>query len=270
MKHLLSILLLLAWVPGAALGQNPLDSLFFVEKEDYMSTLSIKPVEDPLGLLMRVLERLEKDMQQKHSRREYQLEATLNIRTPPRLSVNRTFTVEDDNGIEIQQCEEGPLHFEGPFIITLDDSLDVELAVGGPYTNDMYVEWCGTALSLTRMFSDRKLKAIHKSIKKIYNVTAYSIEDETGRGIYRIHFDKKELEDRNLRGMKIGSNIKWYLDRETLRLTQINCDRFVNRHRGLCRCDYGEENGAPVLQNYTELAVWNRFVIHKVSIRLAE
>lgn len=75
MKHLLSILLLLVWVPGAALGQNPLDSLFFVEKEDYMSTLSIKPVEDPLGLLMRVLERLEKDMQQKHSRREYQLEA---------------------------------------------------------------------------------------------------------------------------------------------------------------------------------------------------
>ena len=221
---------------------------------------------------MRALERLEMDMQQKHSRRDYHLEGIFNVRTPPTLTVNRTFTVEDDNGIEIMKCEKGPLHFEGPFIMTVQDSLDVESEVCGPYTIDMYTDERNIIMSLTKLFSNYKLKGIHRRIRNAYEVSAYSIEDEAGRGVYRIHFEKKE----SIKMFpvdwlyNVNSKIKWYLDRETLRLTQVNEDHSVNSRHSLYRRDYGEENGSPVLKKYIELYIANYYVIHRIVIQSAD
>jgi len=71
MRHLLSILLLLVWVQGAAFAQAPLDSDFSVEKEDSISALSIKPVKRPKKLLKKVIERIILDSKQKHRINNY-------------------------------------------------------------------------------------------------------------------------------------------------------------------------------------------------------
>ena len=76
MKHLLSILPLLVWVQGAAFAQAPLDSDFSGEKEDSMSTLSIKPVKRPKKLLKQVINRLHKDLKETHQARSYHVEGT--------------------------------------------------------------------------------------------------------------------------------------------------------------------------------------------------
>ncbi len=67
MKRWLPLLLLLWTVQASA--QEPLDSAFW-EMEDSISGMAIKPVEHPEELLLQALERLEKDLQQKHSKRD--------------------------------------------------------------------------------------------------------------------------------------------------------------------------------------------------------
>ncbi len=52
-------------------AQNPLDSLFSVEKEDSISALSIKPVKRPKKLLKKVIERIILDSKQKHRINNY-------------------------------------------------------------------------------------------------------------------------------------------------------------------------------------------------------
>ena len=75
MKRALLLLCFLPWVLSAS-SQEFTDSAFLdAEMEDSISAMAIRPVENPEELLMRALQRLEKDLQYKHSKREYQLEA---------------------------------------------------------------------------------------------------------------------------------------------------------------------------------------------------
>jgi hypothetical protein len=72
MKHLLPILLLLWAVLG--FGQEPLDSVSFAKMAYSVSAMAIKPIEHPEELPLQALQRLEKDLQQKHSKRYYKVE----------------------------------------------------------------------------------------------------------------------------------------------------------------------------------------------------
>ena len=88
MKHLITLLFMVGAVKASC--QEPSDSASWdAEMEDSVCAMSIKPVEHPEELLRRAMERFEMDIRQKHSRRDYKVEAIFNIRTPPPLYVDR-------------------------------------------------------------------------------------------------------------------------------------------------------------------------------------
>lgn len=258
MKHLLPIFLLV-WAIQA-FGQEPLDSAFWdVEMEDSVSAMAIKPVEHPEELLLQALQHLEKDLQQKHSRRDYMLESLLNINSPRALYVYRTYTIEDDNGIGVMEYEriinKGPLKFEGPYRITVQDSLDIEFTLSihaDLYTNAIRVNGCRyPRFFLRALFNQVKLKKVLKGILEAYEVTAYSIVDESGRGVYRIHFDERKPKKWEKEVVPFeDEKIKWYIDQQSLRLKQINVSQNKPGRRNVYQHIYCEENGYPMLQKF--------------------
>lgn len=276
MKHLLPIILLLCAVQGFA--QEPQDSTSWdVEMEDSVSAMAIRPVEHPEGLLLQALQHLEKDLQQKHSKRDYNVEAIFNVRTPPPLFVNRTFSIQDDNGIDIMNpqysIEEGPMHFEGPFRMTVRDSTDIEFEVSCSYSHSVHLEhkqirwqYMNISNALTRFTSDK----VYKGLLNVYDVTAYIIEDETGRGIYRLHLDERKPEKQRDMIFYNNHKMKWYLDSQSLCIKQINSYSSGNRYQTIYRHDFEEENGSPILAKAVEISAWGGNVMHKVTITLIE
>lgn len=261
----------------AVSAQEPLDSVFLAEMEDSVSAMAIKPVEHPEELLMQVLQRLEEDLKQRHSKRDYKVDAIFNVRTPPLLFVNRTFSIQDDNGIDvmnpIHHVEDGPLHFEGPFRMTVSDSTDVEFAIDGSYSNTIHLEhkkiqW--KYMDLSNCFNHCTLDKVYKGLLNVYDVTAYSIEDEAGRGVYRIHLDERKPKDERDRVFYCNQRMKWYLDHQTMRLMQINNYSSGNGYQNLYRHDFEEENGSPILKKAVQILAWGRKVMHKVVIQLEE
>lgn len=258
MKHLLPILFLLFAV-GAG-SQVPLDSAFWdAELEDSIHAMSIMPVEHPEELLRHVLQRLEKDLQHKHSRRDYMLESVFSIDHPPTLYVYRTYTVEDDNGIGVLDYEhiinKGPMSFEGPFRITVQDSTNIAFTLSiraDLCTNAIRVKGYSNPRFFVRaLFSEVKLEKVLKGILEAYEVTAYSIVDESGRGVYRIHFDERKPGKWEKDAMYFeDEKIKWYIDQQSLRLIQINISQDKPTRRNVYKHVYSEENGYPVLQKF--------------------
>ena len=275
MKRLLAIFFLLCAVKD--FSQEPSDSVSLAEMEDSVSSLAIKPVEHPEELLLQALERLEKDLKQKHRERDYKVEAIFNIRTPPPLFVNRTFSIQGDNGIDIMSrtyhTEDGPLHFEGPFRMTVSDSTDIEYEISCSYSHDIHVEhkrirW--QYMDLARCFKRCTLDQVYKGLLNVYDVTAYSIEDETGRGVYRIHLDKRK--PKNERDLVFYNNqrMKWYMDGQSFCTKQINSYSSGNGYQVIYRHDFEEDNGSPILKKAVQIKAWGRKVMHKVSITLTE
>ncbi|MBR4130705.1 MAG: hypothetical protein IKU02_07285 [Bacteroidaceae bacterium] len=258
MKRFISIILLLVAVQGFA--QEPLDSAFLdAEMEDSVSAMAIKPVEHPEELLQQVLQRLEKDLQQKHSRRDYMLESLLNINSPRALYVYRTYTIEDDNGIGVMEYDriinKGPLKFEGPYRITVQDSLDIEFTLNihaDLNTNAIRVNgYRSPRFFLRALFNGVKLKKVLKGILEAYEVTAYNIVDNSGRGVYRIHFDERKPKKWEKEVVPFeDEKIKWYIDQQSLRLIQINISQNKPGRRNVYKHVYCEENGCPMLQKF--------------------
>ena len=276
MKHLM--LFITFCFSLTAFSQEPIDSTFWdAEMEDTVSAMAIKPVEHPEGLLLQALQRLEKDLQQKHSKRDYKVEGIFNVRTPPPLFVNRTFSIQDDNGIDIMPppycIEEGPMHFEGPFRMTVRDSTDIEFEVSCSYSHSVHLEhkqirwqYMNISNALTRFTSDK----VYKGLLNVYDVTAYIIEDETGRGIYRLHLDERKPEKQRDMIFYNNHKMKWYLDSQSLCIKQINSYSSGNRYQTIYRHDFEEENGSPILAKAVEIRAWGGNVMHKITITLIE
>ena len=254
--------------------QEPLDSTFW-EMEDSVSAMAIRPIEKPKELLMRIFERLMKDVQQKHSRRDYKMEAAYNISAPPSLYVRQAFTVEGDDGIAIYRakCERGPMQLEGPYRITKQDSSKILFSLALEFGHSMHMKSLRNigegfeSVGISYLFSHYKLGTIYRAFMKEYNVKVYSIGDASGRGVYRI-----ELEEKKSRKDPYRKNLtlieKWYFDQESLRLTQINLDYYSKERRTRVQYDYGEEMGSPVMTKYTYILVLNKRLMHKTTITL--
>ena len=231
-----------------------------------------------LATTWRALQQLEKDLQYKHSKRDYKFEAIFNIRIPPVLTVRRTYTVEGDNGINVlnlEHAQNGPLSFDGPYSVTLQDSADIEWHIAtGSYENKLHLEMGGTSrvfYDLGDVFSNFKLEKIYKGLLNVYDVTAYCIGDETGRGVYRIHLEEKEKQKTQEAQMHFANRkMKWYMDCQSLRLIQVNEDRGQRGWRILYRNDFGEENGTPVLKKSIKISSWGGYMIRRTSIQLVE
>ena len=276
MKQTLSILCVLCSLSISS--QEFFDSIYWEkEMEDSISAMAIKPVEHPEELLLQALERLEKDLQQKHSKRDYKVEAVFNIRTPPPLFVNRTFTIQDDNGIDIMapnhHVEDGPLRFEGPFRMTVSDSTNIEFAIDCSYSHRIHVEhkiirW--QYMDLSRGFNDCALDKVYKGLLNVYDVTAYIIEDGTGRSVYRIHLDERKPKNERDLIFYINQRMKWYLDGQSFCTKQINSYSSGNGYQTIYRHDFEEENGSPILKKAIEIKAWGRKVLHEVDITLTE
>lgn len=301
MKQLQIILILLVWSLSAS-SQELSDSTYLgTEMEDSVSAMAIKPVEHPEELLMQALVRLEKDMQYKHSKRKYHLEAILNnwsdhtatlvgpgikttettTNTMPPLTCRRTFTVEGDNGIDVlnnKYVVKGPLSVEVPYYVpvTLGDSTFIEYKLSSEfsYENTLHVEVNGSQykhMEIYHLFTYYTLEKIFKSILSVYDVTAYYIGDESNRGVYRIQLDeKKNQRTREAQESYQNQIMKWYLDCQSLRLTQINAKRLYNGYLTIYRNDFGEENGAPVLTKATKLTCQGNRLIQRTAIQLME
>ena len=293
MKHLLPILLLLC--AAQTFAQVPLDSAYWdIEMEDSLSSFSIKPFEHPKELLMQALVRLEKDLQYKHSKREYSVEAifkpwirrtlTIGYTTPAKsedhklqmLTCRRTFTVEGDNGLNITNYKlvvDGPLSVELPYYvpITLRDSSLIEFKISTSYGIDMHVEVDGSQykyVEIPDIFTYYTLEKIYKSILRVYKVTAYYIGNDSGRGVYRIHLEEKK--NQRTREYYQNQEMKWYLDCQSLRLTQINSKKLNNGYLTIQRYDIGEENEAPIVTKATTIIYRKDDSFTRTAIQLIE
>ena len=253
-------------------SQEPADSAFLTELEDSVSAMAIKPVKHPEELLMMSLQRLEKDTQRKHSRREYLLNAVFCDKTPAPLSVSRMFSVEGDDGIDIlnrQYATMGPLSMKGTYS-QFADSTSVEFSLS--CSNLMHFDVRGskwTHVEISKAFAYYGTpKEVCKGILKVYDVTAYRIGDASGRGVYRIHFDEKKSMSQSP-GFE-NRKMKWYLEGSSLRLIQINEDRYMDKfgQRTLYRRDFEEEEGAPVLNKSIEVRISEGIVVRRTEIRL--
>ena len=298
MKQIYLIAIMLVWSLSAS-SQELSESVYWEKEiEDSLNSFAIKSVEHPEELLMQALVRLEKDLQYKHSKREYHLETIFNPWAPSTLSIgdfitaksqtntspipltaSRDFTVEGDDGIDVMNYKlvvKGPLSVELPYYvpITLQDSTDIEWQIDiSSYENEMHVEVNGSKykwMQIYDLFNYYTLEKVYKSIMKVYDVTAYSIGDDSGRGVYRIQLDeKKRQRTREEQLFFENRKMKWYLDRQSLRLTQVNGVRHDDENLSIYRNDFGEENGAPVLTKATKISYFDNRIM-KTTIRLID
>jgi len=292
MKHLLPILLHLAWLQGAAFAQAPLDSDFSGEKEDSMSTLSIKPVKRPKKLLKQVINRLHKDLKETHQARSYHVEGTFRKGSLPPFSISCTYHVEGDNGLEvisqirndtnsIKTPKMEDFRFEGQarpnaqdsvylkfnllYLLDLSPSHMKKDCVGNFYPFPPFVDYEETA--------------------RWFYVKAYEIDYGQGKGVYRILLKSKK----NRYLWRPGDVMHWildyeftaYFDRGSLRITQFKGQSVSRRGMpypwnwsmdGVTRflADYDEDMGTPVLKRIRIVTNTERKSINGTVRRIGE
>lgn len=269
----ISIILFLLIYSHSVYSQEFSDSAYIgAEIEDSVSAMAIKRIEHPEQLLKQALGRLNTDLDKKHSKRSYSQEVTYSIPNDL-LTCSRIITIQGDDGIDIRNTEhavKGSLSF-GQHHVSKEDSLKIEFdIVADCYLNSIHtrgLRW--ETVQIYDIFKYYDLDVICKKLASDYKLTAYSIGDETGRGLYRIHLEEKpqtrEPENECL------FHIKLYLDRQSLRLIQLNETQYRLRgSRCIFRNDFVEENGAPILSKSTQIYIEDGQVKRKTSIRLLE
>lgn len=266
-KHCVCFILL-TLVSSLALGQELSDSAFWdAEMEDTLGLLSIKPVRKPKKLIKQVMERFQTDLEQTHKARKYLAEGTFQ-KSPrfPSFSASCLYSVEGDNGLEIMGPSQNIrtsklelLHYEGPDSLTSQDSITLisilrDLLLASPtHRNNEYED--GFYRSVPFVY--------YEELNRWYDIKAYEINYGSGRGLYRIHLDRKK--DRRL--YRPNDREHWhgnlsftaYFDRSTLRITQFKgVFEFVSEEEeDPCasgtfsyrfQIDYDEDGGAPLLK----------------------
>ena len=226
MKHLLPIFLLLVAVQ--AFGQEPRDSAFWdVEMEDSVSALAIKPVKKPKKLLNSIIDQLLLDLEKKPQVKNYMCEF-VNVE---RISVPWTIrqTLSAQAGIRLETINTGEFRYEGPYKLTSKDSsflsLLIDLSRYSPILENIDEISIDGEMSKSAIFK--------KLMRTYYDVTVYSITDNSGRGVYRVIFSpkKKEITQDNWKYYIMTIAGTAYFDIHTLHLTRIKGEVRYPRNR---------------------------------------
>lgn len=248
MKRLLPILLLL-WA-AQVYSQEPLDTTF-MEKEDSISALYIKPIRKPEKLLKRVIERLQYDLQLKHEVRKFQIDANFSQGALVPFSASCIVSAEAGVGLENVHLDE--FNYEGPYELALADSIYIKhfllqfVTLSPIHAHKAYWETYKAKSPLLN----------HKETMRWYNVTADSIADEKGRSVIRFRFNWKskqraDFDWEHYNGEIIGLA---YFDSRTLRLKQFKGGAYLPSLKYITRLyfqnDYEEKSKTPVVKQIT-------------------
>ena len=215
MKRALLLLCFLPWLLSAS-SQEPIDSAF-VEMEDSMSSLSIKPVKKPKKLLNSIIDQLLLDLEKKPQVKNYMCEF-VNVE---RISVPWTIrhTLSAKAGIRLETINTGEFRYEGPYKLTSKDStflsLPIDLSRYSPILENIdYISIDGE-MSKSAIFK--------KLMQTFYDAKVYSITDNSGRGVYRVTFSpkKREITQDNWKYYIMTVTGTAYFDIHTLHLTRI-------------------------------------------------
>lgn len=276
MKHLLQILLLLVWVQGAAC-QVPFDSAQWDEKEDSMSSLAIKPVKHHGKLLRQIIKQLRQDLQETKEYGCYRVEATFSRDTLAPFYVSCTIpakvgiTFDYDNNLYESTDK---FFYEGIHKLTLQDSIYIQgylrqfallSPVHVPQLNAIVMEYSTPYRGTLGIVLGDPLYPLKKYFQttSYYDVTAYSIDDATGRGAYRFIFDRNKEKRLSTYGGKQydigGVTGTAYFDSHTLHITKFLGKAQLMSHLHTVRLhydiDYSEKSGKPVLERIR--IIWN-------------
>lgn len=269
MKHLMTLLLLLTWAQ-AGLAQEPQEDSFFAEKEDSISALAIKPVKKPYKLLKKVIKQLQLDSKQRPDVCKYNINATFRRETLESFSVNRSVTAEV--GIDLKREDVKKTRefcYTGPYELHRQDSIFIRGYLNQfallspnhvPYMNAVLVGKTSPYPSFRSLgiYLGEVLYPLKKynTTSYYYNVTAYSIDDASGRGTYRLHF----VRNREKHVVKYAGKVydlgevtgTAYFDSHTLHIMQFKGKARLLSHQHVVHLryliDYDTTGDTPVLR----------------------
>lgn len=246
------------------IAQVPSDSAYFgTEMEGSVSAMTIKPIKHSKKLLKQVIERILIDIRQKHNRNKYQIEATFGEDSSTPFSASCIFSAEAGYNLENVKMEE--FHYEGPFILTRQDTVSIESLIMAWATinpirgHKMYFSW-------NEVKSPQDM--LRKTIEGFdgYNITAYCISDDAGSGVYRISFvpEKKRYYGTSIKGTA-------YFDCSTLRMTQFKGETNLPNYKSHLRyqIDYNVKGKTPVVKQMNIVGTKDDMVI-KATIQRIE
>ncbi len=221
-KYLFALLMLCA---AQAFAQELLDSAFFHEMEDSVSSLTIVPIEKPEALLKEIAGRLSEDMAQEPWPGRYKITETYG--TPDPRPCTSECIVSAQCGLMLEEVEmEGPFTMKGPYRLTPKDSSLVRLCLPGFASMSPLLRHIN---SLTMSDNNSVLSAI-KKMQEALDVTAFRISDAAGRSVYRINFSTGKgritLDNSSLYSMKFSGVA--YFDTGSLRLRQARTESYIN------------------------------------------
>ena len=220
MKRALLLLCFLPWVLSAS-SQEPSDSLF-LEVEDSVSSLAIKPVKKPKKLLNSIIDQLLLDLEKKPQVKNYMCEFVNVERISVPWTVRKTLSAKA--GIRLETINTGEFRYEGPYKLTSKDStflsLPIDLSRYSPILENVDIDG---EMSKSAIFK--------KLMQTFYDVKVYSITDNSGRGVYRVNYSpkKSQVTESNWEIMMYTYTGTAYFDSNTLRLTQVKAVRTRNK-----------------------------------------
>jgi len=223
MKYCISILLLLC--AAQAFAQKHGEFLFPDEKEDSLSSLTIVQIKNPEVLLKDIGEQLSRDMQQASGLGKYQVEEIFGVNDSEPCMAK--CTVSADANLRLRNAKmEGGFSFTGPYHLTSRDSSIIKMVLAQfpeEYPFLSFIE----SLSISNHSS---IQEAIMCMVDAYDVTAYSISDDSGRSVYRINFFPKKTEitqsNSSLYSMMFGGVA--YFDSKTMRLSGARIESFIN------------------------------------------
>lgn len=265
-----SFILLLFSCMTVSAQESPV-SAFTAEMEDSISSLSIKPLKSSRTreLLKQVIRRFGQDVQQEREVGKYQIEATFSRENLSPFSVCRTVSAKAGVALNRNDVSSAMYAFDynGAHELNRQDSIyiarylnqfaqlspdhvpyisPVSMSRRTPYTSTMWIH-LGNALLPLRDYS---------TTMQYYRVTAYSIEDASGRGVYRFVFTRnKESRLFKYAGKKydVGEVTGTaYFDSHTLCLTQFKGNARLPSDKHVIhikyQIDYERMHDEPVLR----------------------
>ena len=270
MKHLMLILLLLMWALGAA-SQVSQESSFSFEKEDSISSLSIKPVKKPYRLLDRILRRIKKNMLPNYEFGTYRIDATFHRDTLTPFTASCTLSIEAGLQFKLENINSAiqKISFDGPYDMTFRDSTLIRghlksllhvspvFVSGGSFhgfgSPNPYSFWQPIGYYLGEILNPLR---DYGTTARYFNVKAYSIDDATGRGAFRMHFvrnGEKRLVKYSDMKFDLGEVTGVaYFDSQTLCITRFQGNARILQDEYYVhmryRIDYDEKNGLPVIR----------------------
>ena len=263
----LFITILILHLAVQTFAQVSLDSAFWNEKVDSISSLSIKPVKHPRRLLKKVIERIILDSRQKRRTNKYAVEATIGEGSPTSFTVNCIFSAEA--GFDLENARMEKFHYEGTLPLTRQDTVSIksllfERAMLSPVRGHRtYFSWKGTKSS------NDIVKETIEGLEENNTVKAYSISSDSGKGVYRISFAPKKTRYSAKRTTGTA-----FFDCNTFRMTQFKGEThqhtFGYDSRLVYQIDYEKKGKAPVVKQIKMVGTTSNTVITSIMRKLDE